>query len=1704
MYANQIDTIIDKILDKLYFEAVSTDPLMKELLEGGKINFVEYREQINTFINKFMDSIDIIELQSIINNRENLTRILDIIKRYVAYYIFLTIAYYYKGTIKDFRNNIIQYSKLQESSMITVKNFYDTQNNYQLVQFYKIVKDSSVILLMTELQKKTLVASDVKDTLLFLNDLGRTYIDEYLLMVNAENTVEINVHNLIKTIAFRELYLKQEHGIVFEILNDVEEATNEYIYIDVVVLNDLATDYEKFRQIFQGEDDMDLLAHTLFKLVTETNTLPSSQSVESINNKLISYKFITPIADDFLRYHRDSEKTETETDKSFMPLVSTDNAKNIQMALLLQQRKKKENTKAQIIVNKIDAMSDYYSDNVTSNKEIQSKIKKYFQNPLAYRKAVLHNYIEEVYILNKIRHSGLRAIETNEYYLELISIIRNAYYNFKDFKKYGTTLYTSPDTNLRVLRYSNIENISQIKKLELDLHMTKPDSVINLVGLALGPFINGPIHCVKKDNLLDIRQTTIKYVSGENTHTKQDENGLKMFLKIVKQFIIDTIRVDIDPDIRIYNNMSDIAKLNPDIMSSVIYWIYDPDLDKFDISTYDNINPLNFQEIIKRTNEYLFMKINRMLKRKLVELINSSKNVPTSTMYKVVYNFIKKYGLDIPYDEQYNLVVEYYLHDKTISPIKIDKNIGPSSPLPMYEYVPDTSLHKIAIDMTNPLKLRKFVEIEAYKPLVKTTKTVDKSFEISTNKCQHENEWNGLRKMKKGNINKYNQAIAEFMQQFVKETITNDYICKICGQVLPLNKYVQDGKFDNTNNRFITSYVPVDIPLEQISEYVKYAAIIKYLDVLTTRISLITGTTMLTGSTSQTKDRRKALVKHVVDIMVIHNNINLSKAIKIDEREELYARKFNINKDLDMVYFFEVDDSILNLTSTNAVSNIDVNRLKYNNMILYYLLIFLTELNSTQIALMYTDKYVNIYSYLKYASKLFGNLLIKTNISDMDTENVTKYPVLCYLIFALAYYLVRHGLWIIPGQQTTKFNPYNMKYIIESILDLFNSISIDAGRMLDDYVYQLTIRKLYTYMSTVFKNNEIIDMLKRNHMRYTNAEANASYEAKQQALNIIHPIELTEPVYIKYKIPTFKPTNGETFTDANKTLYKYTHHITNLTNCESGAYYEWIVKSGSLVSTNCGKQQITSTEADGSINLLVAAYYYSMNIIADRRCLSGSVHNFEGVDGNFVCSICGKKKETVYTESELDTLEINLDEIEDVTAEKIINETLYITDSIENTLDRQLSMYNHLIDTYDATYKKTYGNIDSIIDNFITQLELIVGVDTSFEIDVYPVYLSSNVYVIDHTYNGFNMSKPIILTEKSGRISFKQDHVYFKTDVYFYTDNKEQVDVYYDARTLRLIGYKQKHQDYVQSQATNLYLIISPSIKNRLSMLGYAFRYIDVTDMIKTNSHIDFKRAYQKAFNSLLREHLYKCKSSVDKIKGLMYKILNYDEETSQKADVDPNILMINNYQVIDTMCKKYKALIPDLKMTEDNFVAFDEWIYIRDALKAYVIDWTSTKTNIEPATVINLDNINYYDKSGQIIFYYLFNQLLKILEINNGKNSKINIVQMYVEILVYIYKLNSADSYTNSLDYKRFMYILNASGTVIDIMKKGQGLVEAETEMESETENNNQYVDIDIAPDTDDIEDLAEESQALDVEVDEIAEEYEDYAESGDNYDEQ
>lgn len=1722
MYVNQIDDIIDKILDQLYLEGLTKDVAFQSIIKGNKINYVEYRDKINKFIQKFMETIDISPIQKLINNKENLLRILDIIKRYVAYYYFLSIAYYYSGTIKDFRNNLIQYSKLQENSTFTIKNFFDTENNYQVINFYRIIKDVSNIITMTELRKKTLNLLEVKDAINFLNNLGKDFVDNYLLMIvrnKEEERVEINVHNLIKTIVFREIYRNQEQAMVFEILNDIEETKHEYTFIDIIVTNDDVIDFDSFRQMFMGEANTDILARDLYELVNESAKIPQSIDIETKNNNLIELNIITPIVDDFLRYHRDTERLDAEGDKTFtVPLVSTNNAKNVQQLLLYQQRKKKENTKAQLIVNKIDAISDYYSDNVKNNPEVLKDIKKYLQNPFSYRKAVLHNHLEELRVLNKIYNQGRRAIEGNEYYLALWQIVQNAYFNFKDFQQYGTTVTINPEQPINMLRYSNIENQNHLSHLEVDMHTGTSENMVNLVGLAIGPFEDGPIQCVHKIDMIDIRSINISYYKNGEVVTKGTDNGYKAFRKIIKHFFINTITISPESTFYLYNDYSEIRELNPDIFNKIIYWVYDPSKDEFEMDIYENLKTDSTMEIIKFMNSLLYDDIVKYLKRKLTRLINDNLNMSSFQIKSLVEWFSNINRLFMKQDEKREIFINEYLRKIKLMPSQIT-SVADMEPLakPEFRSIEKLSVFRIKVDMVDPLHPREYVKLEAY---TKEARDISLISQVES-KCKHENEWNELIKMKREDLNVYNTHVTQFMEKFAIETQQLDFICRICGQVLPLKQYVQDGNFDNNTQKFVTAYVPLDIPLEDIKEYSKYTLTIRYLDKFINRMSLITGTNMLVGPNTAIKQRRKALVKNIIDLIVKHNTVNLRKNQNSEERMEFFSKKFNIDKDLDIIYFFELDDNIINFDPNST--DLNLNRLKYNNILLYFMLIFITELNGTQISLMFFDKIGNIFVFLKYGYKLFGNLLIKKNITDMETVPITDYPVLCYLIYLIGYFMLKYRLWYHPAANTKQFNPLYLKFIINSFVDLFNSISMDAGKMPNDYVYLLTSSKIYGQLYTTLQDNYVFNVLKRNHVRYSDKQTIDKIPVVPEddlvkTYSIQNPIQIVLPTR---KLPSYKLSNGISYDAEDYILYDYYTTITNVTNCPYGSSHYWSSKDKNIKCLFCDEK---GEDVNGEIDRTIEAYYYNLNKLANRRCLEGTFHDFD----RGICSICGRKYNEIFTyndtyrladaiqnkgnvsfylekfrksiqqmysREDLDKLSENLDRIDTENIKQILEILSSQKEDEEQLENLWKTSINELVTGYrKETGDKLYGQITTLVDKLIDILEMEIGVDTDLDINKYPVYLRENVYIIDHSFDGTPLDQVIILTEKDDRIHFRENHQFFKTDVYFYTDNKNQSDVFYHAVTLKLLGYKEKHKDYVLVNRSNAYLLINPSIKNRLLTIGYETKYIDIGDMFDKNSKIipDANQNFFQILDSLIRDHVFKTKTIIDKISSVIYKIKNFIPFTELGTELIP----LQTTQNIDKLVSKYAQILKDIRLSDDGR-AFDDWNDLRNLFVYEPINWMDTNVRPNENMYINSDLINYYDVSSNLMIYYLTNELISIIESNPEKITKTNIVQMYIEIINYVYSLYNIDPYKNSHELKRFDYILNGSNFMIDVLRRGQGLQQSK-----ELEENLAVDDITAVEDVteEEKEDLKEEAEALDIEGDYFAEEDEDYAQEGEN----
>src|SRR5437867_452733 len=139
MYVNKIDELLDKIIDDLFNRIIIKDETMK--LITNEINFVKYQKEINNILVNYIKSINVNEIRELVKNEDTVIIIINIIKRYVAIYLFLTIGAYYSGKPDTFINNIVEFSKNQSAYGFKIENFFNSENNAMIIQYYKLINN---------------------------------------------------------------------------------------------------------------------------------------------------------------------------------------------------------------------------------------------------------------------------------------------------------------------------------------------------------------------------------------------------------------------------------------------------------------------------------------------------------------------------------------------------------------------------------------------------------------------------------------------------------------------------------------------------------------------------------------------------------------------------------------------------------------------------------------------------------------------------------------------------------------------------------------------------------------------------------------------------------------------------------------------------------------------------------------------------------------------------------------------------------------------------------------------------------------------------------------------------------------------------------------------------------------------------------------------------------------------------------------------------------------------------------------------------------------------------------------------------------------------------------------------------------------------------------------------------------------------------
>ena len=1556
MYINKIDEFIDKIIDDFYNKVI-----LKKGIDTffSEINFVKYQLKINKLFMNYIDQIDKNEINKILNDEDNTTKIIEIIKKYIAYYVFMSFAFFYKGKIETYINNVIEFSKNQPGFNFRIINFFNSESNSIIIKFYTLIKNILILVdadpvKLQQLAKKT----EFKDTIKFLNEFGQEFVNSNFKLQNLNGNLKEQAHNIIKTIIINELYYKNDKKDVYQFLEKSEKEIGEFIYIDIVIPRTEFIDFNTIELSLSSRDIDNGLASEIYDLLInleEIDRIKEKNHDEKILD-LINNNLIIPISEDFLLYHKDSEKYE----------------KSLGISNVSVQTKKKDETKIKYIINKIDSTTEYFSKSVNDKKDLKKNIEKLFYPPLNDRRAILVNNFEDIKIINKLQNQGRRAIENNEYFNDLLNYRQYPYINFKDFQKYGFNLITN--NTIDVIRSINFEKINIMNKNKnIQFRISSEGLSINIIGFILPPKYSD-VKCLKLKEFIDVRKIGHK----ENDKMEKDENGYNTSLKVIKKIIL--------------NNKKN--KRLP-----FIYWLFDLEKDKVKFEKYDVGSKMSNSEHIKMMMSKFYDDLLDILNQQVIKIFNNKKI--TLQQFTKLINKINRKLIEFPKNsELYNNLEKLFYYQKVIKTENIYDKKDDLFPGILGEII------KLPIAPKKKKEIP-FIILEKFKISKNAIELESMEAEKFGAICQHNVTWDNIALLRNKNPNRFSELLFEFFQQYVIKNHEGDFICKSCGALINLKNYVLDGSYD-TDGRFVSFNMPLEIPIEDIPEYEKYKSTIRNLEKIIERIASISNINSLTGTSYTIKARIKKVVKDSIDLILIHNS-NLKNIYK--ERSEKISQ-YGLNRDLSNLFIFDLDNSIFIYSSKDKDFYKPIKR---NNIIIYILFLIILELSDSQLLYMTGDKICNYYLFSKYGINWFNDILIRKNNQGLVTP-ILNYKVLCYLIFYMSCLLTKYNLWYYETdepEKKKKFDPLIQKIIINTFIDFVNSIIEIYSRKKKHYLYDIVATKFFLKLNTTFKNEELLNKIKSIEERKLITTDKKTKIVTTSIKSIILQNEYNEGNYlgisdwISCKIPKY-------FIKMDLLKLEKYFEITNATNCIQGTFHHWQVKGNDLVCSICG---VNANEIDNSSvlseKILNNDKILILQKLAKKYCKSGEFHNYI-YNTQTKCNICMKCKN-------LDVDSINKEDLEELAKNveemKKLKEKQFPFKGNKNHLAEKTKNFE-FINKVKSEYGKSKQHKEDyyhFIDQFISKIESVLGKDVNLNNE--NIFLRHDAYIINHDHNGYPLEKPFTITDIGNKINFRKDHPFFKKDVIYYTNYKLQIDVFYDASTKLLLGYKEKNKDFQKSKRQNIYLKVNNSIMSRLKMLGYSSKYIDITEKM-----VKYKQIFKDPNTILIHIISDIGRNRVQNLKKVIMDLQRYIYRLAYNYDVKP----IDEENNPDKFFDKYKNKLNKIILRKDKN---DKFLYKWKAIKygLFFEDLTNKIINLDPnSKFFSIEDINLYDYNGNVILYYIVHEMGKLLDINPDKFIKATLSYLLLDIIVREHDEFDEEKDLTNTEIKRFKYILD------------------------------------------------------------------------------
>lgn len=995
MYIDTIDELVDATIDKIY-EFLEKEGLFKIEKIGNKT--------VKNLVNKLMEKFkkDELEQKGLGNGYEYLHLMF---KKYI--YIYILTSIHKKFSSEEFVNFIISFKLLENeifnsefsSKILFVSNIISQleyiNENYDLIQTRSVKIDKNKFI----------------QSLQVFSELGKDIIGD----LNNTNTY----HNVLKYLLYKKIYLAEDKIKIYSIVESNELENLEFKYIEIIDSATEQIDYSSLESLFRTKDYKNSYIETIYNILTDQENLdkqPVHTTLDGKINELFEKKLLIPITDEFLRYHKDSEKYDSGSNSTKIdPNVRTN---------------KRDNTKIRYIITKINLLMDLYKDE--NNKEAS----KLFYQPLLNRKAVLINDLEEINIIKKIQNLGKIQKEQNEYYNELMSFRAYPYINFRDFKTNGFSINSTK--TVEAIRYSNIEYKNDPKfiglnKNNLEWRVIPIDTNANIVGFAIPKESicltdncsrkhSTIIQCLPIRNMIDVREF------------KTPRTGINTIIQLLKDQIINDTKYTKLPYL-LFDKVNDrLPKFRE------IYNFQQDEYYKFIISyIYDEIAEATYEKIISNISENDFINF--------------------YDCYKFISDMQNKL-LPITQEKMDEIEKFIYLSKSPKFPDEYDtqedKIPGVTIKLQTIPSFPKIKTKNIKININQIDNIKDNSEVDPYENAY----------------CQHNVTWSKIVKLRSKSPNQFNQYLYDFFKHYVVENTEKEFVCKSCSEIINMKKYIND--WTSSTEEGIALTISLNAQLDELPEYEKFNKSIKNLDKIVEKVCGGLNMNILTGNKPQTKIKRQEIIKMLIDLIQIQNETLKMSTTERKARLEQSNKKYGVSPELSQFFLFEFKNDIFVYSSKDTDK---FKKPKINNIMTYLILLLINEMTHSTIFYFPEDKMLNYFIFDRLGYTLFDGLMIRINSAN-DVTPIKHYKLLCYIIFILSGVLIKYNLWF--GETTAKkgaINPAEQKTIIHTLVDLLNSILEVNTRKTKNFLYEMFSSRFFSKLNQVYSKNASKEIL---------------------------------------------------------------------------------------------------------------------------------------------------------------------------------------------------------------------------------------------------------------------------------------------------------------------------------------------------------------------------------------------------------------------------------------------------------------------------------------------------------------------------------------------------------------------------------------------------------------------------------------------------